>query len=162
MGKIEVSQKDSIPGIPLPKQDKAKTGYVEAIVNAGRWVVRCPDDPEGKHFGLVDFGQQHFICPGCYPDTMATAFQKREDDLFIPVPDAGKRIAAKDNAEKDSQRYTIIFPANAAAIMDTLRQRPAQAMNWHPEETVEYLEAENIAHGVSITLPDITIVEGGE
>jgi len=156
----KISQVDSIKGIPLPSQDLAFEGKVEAMINAGRWIVRCPDDPKGAHFMEVYYGQTSFVCAGCYPDLLSLTFKKRDDDHYDPVQDVGKRIKAKDDAKKDGREYEIIFPGNAEEIFGTLRQRPAQAMNWLPGETVEFLQDENVAHGVRDNQPDVSVIEG--
>jgi len=130
------------------------------MINAGRWIVRCPDDPKGSHFAEVEFGQDKFICPGCYPDMLSVKHKKRDDDFYDIVQDVDKRVKAKDDAKKDGREYVIIFPDNASEIMDALRQRPAVAMNWLPGETTEFLQEENAAHAVSDTKPDVSIVEG--
>ena len=155
-----IDQVDRIPGVPLQSQDLASAGQVEAMVNAGRWIVRCPDDPKGSHFAEVEFGQDKFICPGCYPDLIAITFEKRPDEFYNPVQDTEKRKKSKADAEDDQRCYDIIFPELAADIIDALRQRPAVAMNWLPGETVEALIEENAAHAVSDTKPGVSIVEG--
>jgi hypothetical protein len=155
-----VDQIDSRPGIPLPLQDLAYDGKVEAMINAGRWIVRCPDDPKGIHCAEVEFGQVSFTCPGCYPDMLSVKHKKRDDDFYDIVQDVDKRVKAKDDAKKDGREYVIIFPDNASEIMDALRQRPAVAMNWLPGETTEFLQEENAAHAVSDTKPDVSIIEG--
>ena len=44
----------------------------------------------------------------------------------------------------------IQMPQNAAAIEATLLQRPMQHRFWFPRETVQMLQAENVAHGVAV------------
>ena len=154
-------QRDDIPGMPLPDPDLTRQGIVEAMYNGGRWIVRCPDDPQGRHFVEVKKDQQDFICTGCYPDLRAAAFKRRDDDLFIPVPDDALRQAATDQAIADGRQYIILFPDNVTEIEDVLLQRPTEAMNWLPGETMDFLLEENAEHGVSANLPDVT-VSGGE
>lgn len=56
---------------------------------------------------------------------------------------------------------SITFPDNWREIVEVLRPRPVENMNWMPGETLEDLRAENFAHGVGPTLPDVSIVKGG-
>jgi hypothetical protein len=55
----------------------------------------------------------------------------------------------------------IIFPDNWHEIVEALRQRPVENMNWQPGETLADLKRENIEHAVGATLPDVTITKGG-
>jgi hypothetical protein len=150
----------SIPEIPLPDQSLADQNIVQAMINCGRWVVRCPDDPRGLHVAEVTEDQATFICPGCYPDTRALAFVQGEDGLFRPTPDIATRQVAIDQATADGCVYAIQFPDNAADIWDALRQRPTANMNWLPDETLDFLLQENTDHGVGDIQPDVSVSGG--
>jgi hypothetical protein len=156
-----VVQRDDVIGIPLPDPDLTRQGIVEAMLNSGRWVVRCPDDPKGRHFGKVELGDTDFVCPICYPDMLATALKPLRDDLLMIVPDTIARQAAHDAADADGKVYSILFPEDPQTILDKVEQRPTEAMNWLPGETMDFLDAENIEHGIVPPAPQVT-VSGGE
>ena len=148
-------------GLPYADQDLANNGAVTAILNHGRWIVICPDDPMGLHAGVVNpDAPALFVCAACYPDIRAKAFQKGADDLFRPVDDAPKQQAALDRAKIEGHCYTIVFPDNLREIMDAVRYRPTANMNWQPGETLEFLQAENAAHSVGPTLPQVSNAGG--
>ena len=156
----QVVQQIGIPDIPAADQDLASQGSVQAILNSGRWIVMCPDDPNGMHAAVVDPANPIFICPGCYPDLRATAFQQGDDGLFRPVPDQPKRDAAQAQAAADGHSYMVVFPDNMADIMDAVRQRPVEAMNWLPSESLDFLQQENAEHNIGATQPDTTVSGG--
>ena len=127
---------------------------VKAFLNHGRWLVECPEDR--KHYNEVSSGQVDFICLGCYPDLRSVLYRQRTDGLLEPVPDEAKREITK----REAKHHEIIFPRDIPAIMELLRQRNVSEMNWLPGETLADLKAENTAHGVGSTVPDVSIIEG--
>jgi hypothetical protein len=134
---------------------------VNAVLNHGRWIAYCPDDPMHMHAGQVNPDDpKDFVCKACFPDMMAKAFQKGADDLFRPVEDTMKVQAARDNAAAQGRSYTVIFPDNLRAIMDAVRYRPTENMNWMPGETLEFLQKENDEHGVGPQLAQVSVVGG--
>jgi hypothetical protein len=134
------------------------------MLNAGRWIVMCPDDPSGTHAMQVNpDSDTTVICAGCYPDIRATAMQQGDDGLFRPVPDVAKQQAAQDQAAADGHVYTINYPDNMQDILAAVQYRPTQNMNWLPGESLDFMKAENAFHGVTgPTLPQISVVPGGE
>jgi hypothetical protein len=157
----QVASIQGMAGIPFVDQDLANNGAVTAILNHGRWIVMCPDDPMGMHAMVVDPNKSIlFVCASCYPDVRAKAFQKGEDELFRAVDDKPKQQAARDQAALEGRAYKIIFPDNVDEIIDAVRYRPTINMNWIPGETLEFLRAENIAHNVGPTLPQVSKVGG--
>jgi hypothetical protein len=157
-----VTQFDLLPGIPLPDQDQVAQGFVTAFLNAGRWVVRCPDDPDGLHSVEVHPGDATFVCAACYPGMRKSVFKMRADGYFDSVPDAFAQAEAFSQATADGHTYVILFPDNADEILAVVRQRPTANMNWLPGEDIDFLMAENVANGVSANQPNVTVVNGGE
>jgi hypothetical protein len=56
----------------------------------------------------------------------------------------------------------VVFPDNMADIMDAVRQRPVEAMNWLPSENLDFLQQENAEHNIGATQPDTTVSGGGQ
>jgi hypothetical protein len=154
-------------GIPAASQSLANQGTVQAILNCGRWIVMCPDDPEGLHAGEVDPDNDTiFICAGCYPDMNAKAFLPFVQDgktLYRPVDDLVLQQAAADQAAADGNVYTIQFPTDPAVsdIMAAVQMRPTANMNWVPGETLDDLNQENIDNGIGVQQAQQT-VSGGD
>jgi hypothetical protein len=153
-----------IQDIPAADQNLANQGIVQAFLNCGRWIIMCPDDPQGLHAGQVDPDTDTiFICAGCYPDIIAKAFTPGDDGFFRPVDDPVKQQAAADQAAADGNAYTIQFPDDPAVsdIMAAVQYRPTANMNWVPGETLDDLNQENLDHNISAQQPQTT-VSGGD
>jgi hypothetical protein len=152
------------PAIEAPAVVPEKPKTANAILNHGRWVVPCPDHPDIKgHARLVDPETDTvFVCGVCFPDTQAIAFKMGPDELFRPVPDTTKRMAAFQEAAASGRAYPIVYPDNPRQIVEMLRQRPVQNMNWHPGESLELLASENREHAVDANGPQISIVKAGK
>jgi hypothetical protein len=93
---------------------------IEAEVNHGRWVARCPFCPSAQ---VVTPADPRFLCAGA--DGCA-------------------------NAPAEGAFVRVVFPAPAelAAIEALLAVRPAEARNWTRAESVDDLKKENKAHGM--------------
>lgn len=92
---------------------------VNAVVNAGRWIVRCPS-PRCGGSTIVPTACDRYFCTNCLNATHANRW------LHVAWPDADE----------------------LAAIERVLMQRPVPATrNWDPPETVAVLEAQNLAAG---------------
>jgi hypothetical protein len=157
----QINPNGGIPDVPAADQDLAAQGVVQAMLNGGRWVVLCPDDPQGQHAGQVDPDTDTvFICPACYPDIRAKAFQQGDDGLFRPVDDPVKQQAASDQASADGHVYTIQWPDNIADILTAVQMRPTANMNWLPTETLDDLNQDNADHGIGAMQPQVTVSGG--
>jgi hypothetical protein len=125
-----------------------------AYVNHGQWLADCPTC--GSPIRVDPLKPDQAICGACHPQLFATKQVEvpvTVEDLkieptatrsFRSIPDGEVRRKAYDVAEK----HKIVFPENWQEIIDTLRSRRTQYMNWLPGETVDVLIAENIEHGV--------------
>ena len=120
---------------------------VYAELNFGRWIVRCPDFPVSHATEVNPNSDTTYTCGACYLDRDGSA--KR-------YPDA----SAQARAAKDNKVYTIVYPGNLPALVDALRYRSTQNMNWIPGESLGYLQADNIAHSAGPEVLQTTTVQG--
>jgi hypothetical protein len=137
---------------------------VMARLNHGRWIVDCPDfpGPTSGHAHEVDTGVATFACSKCYPGLRANAVRLVEKGpsagLHRVVPDPELRQEAFTKATGDDKVYKIIWPDDPKDILDILRYRRIENMNWEPGETLDFLKAENKQHGVGPTTPQVSVV----
>ena len=100
-------------------------GTVKAVLNHGRWIVRCPNKPIGCGGAFfASFSEPVFLCADCH------------------------------SPENGGKWYAVEFPANHAGIEAVLLKRPAvlaesaSNRNWEPGEKIADLRRENTEHGV--------------
>jgi len=100
-------------------------GTLKAVVNHGRWLVRCPNKPIGCSGAMfASFAEPVFLCANCF------------------------------SPENGGKWYAVEFPANHAGIEAVLLKRPAvlaesaSNRNWGPGEKIADLRRENTEHGV--------------
>jgi hypothetical protein len=122
-----------------------KTVYAE--INQGRWIIHCPDFPDAHATEVNPNSDKTYICGACYQD---------KDGSARRYPDA----SAQARASKSDKVYSITYPADIPAILDALRYRPTPNMNWTPGESIQYLQADNIAHGIGVETTQATTVKG--
>lgn len=140
---------------PFPDPDD-RQGTVNAFVDHGRWIVRCPhievlppDGPEVDGItgeSLVDTVQ----CPGA-------VFVTETDPFFI--------CTVCGNVDNNGKAYGVTWPANKIGIENVLLHRPVDVVqpaafpwenrwrNWLPSETLDDLRQENIARGSPVNGP---------
>lgn len=102
-------------------------GTVKAVVNHGRWIVRCPNKPIGCGGAMyASLAEPVFLCADCF------------------------------SPENGGKWYAVAFPANRVGIEAVLLKRPAvlaesaSNRNWEPSEGVADLRRENTEHGVGV------------
>lgn len=133
---------------------------IEAIYNAGRWMVYCPiHGPDGAVLA-VDYHSQEpglghsrhwtvnneYICPVCYPGSLAelTVIKPGKQMVLDKSPDRSARRTARLTAEQDGAVYQVTFPAQREQIEAVLAERPRLMRNWDgPHEDLDFLESEN-------------------
>lgn len=112
-----------------------------AYINHGRWLVDCP----ACGAPVLINPPEPALCGHCRPDAFAIMFVKRPGkEVYDPIPDQERRTEAK---RLSSFKYEL--PKDWKKIFETLRNRPADKMNWLPGETLKDLKAENARHGIS-------------
>jgi hypothetical protein len=92
---------------------------IQACVNAGRWIVRCPDCP-GAAFVWIE--QPLYFCASCFNGAVGNRWRPV---LLLPV-----------------EQRTAIERA-------LLKRPLPQNRNWEPWETLEMLERDNEQHGAA-------------
>lgn len=132
-----------------------------ARFNNGRWLAHCPDCAR-KGMTIAEPVQpgEDFICPIESPGLLATI------PIMTPLTEREKAVAhkhgvqtafrvralpdedARAKARESAVRYRVIWPKEKKKIEDLLRMRPVAAMNWEPGETLDFIRAENAAHGM--------------
>ena len=118
---------------------------VYARLNWGNWIADCPIHGEGIA-EQVRPGEP-FICSRCHPGIHAQ-MPVRFQGHVIQVPDVAGRAYAFQQAEWAGHLYEVVFPKNMPKIMERVRPRKLQHMNWRPGMTLKDLERENQEHGV--------------
>jgi len=120
-----------------------KRKQINAFMNHGRWIFYCPRCGVG-----LPANEDGVVCPSDWPGINAMAFQQIENGLLRPVHDMAKINETRMQAEERGELYFPVFPAQRSEIEEILRMRPSAAnMNWIPEETLEILRDQNVAHG---------------
>jgi len=107
----------------------------------GLWAAPMPFDPAAPTSGepiFVYANQGRWIaeCPDCRGAQMACA-----TDLRFMCHCCG-------NIGNSGHWRPLMWPRNVARIEKILHYRPLYNQNWVPGETVTYLVAENLEHGV--------------
>ena len=129
---------------------------VQAIYNAGRWIVYCPKHGREASAVLADekhnseFAEQskhvmneEYICPVCYPGIIARMTVVRNGRIET-IPDRSARRSARLMAEKDGKIYKVVFPDEREEIEQILSSRAHLRRNWDgPHETLDFLRREN-------------------
>lgn len=123
--------------------DKLK---VYARLNWGNWIADCPIHGEGVAEG-VEPGKD-FICSRCHPGIHASMRMRFKGQL-VNVPDLAARGLALKEAERAGHVYEVVFPDDMKQILEAVRPRKVQHMNWRPRMTIADLEHENEEHGVN-------------
>lgn len=100
-----------------PKPPREKDPHALAVVNHGRWIVRCPHCPGAQ---MADPEDRRFFCIDC---------------LMAAVK--GRWAVVDWPAE-------VITPAIEEAL---LQRPTMTTRNWEPGEDISYLVAENVMHG---------------
>lgn len=98
----------------------------DVFYNWGRWKVQCPS-PDCLGVEEVRPGKRLAVCT-CRDPQMGGG-------ICTHGPVCGTLIR-------------LAWPENPREIEDACVGRPVQNRNWHPGETLEDLEAENLIHGV--------------
>ena len=160
---LEARQADA-----FPNPDDVQ-GTVNAFVDHGRWIVRCPmtwietvvEDAGKTIYGIDDDGVEHvqdaswshevtIQCPGA-------VFVTETDPFFI--------CTVCGNVENNGKAYGVTWPANKIGIENVLLHRPVDVTNpaafpwenrwrnWLPTETLGDLRDENIARGYPVNGP---------
>lgn len=128
---------------------------LEAIYNAGRWMVYCPrhgkdgavlalnyhkDDPAQSAYWTEG---NEYICPVCYPGSVAT-LQVLKGRQIVKIADRSSRATARLLARAKGEIYTVTFPEHKDEIEKVLSVRPKMKQNWDGRhETLQFLEQEN-------------------
>jgi hypothetical protein len=128
---------------------------IEAIYNAGRWMVYCPiHGNQGAVLALdyhvIDPTQSRFwtagglyICPVCYPKVTAQ-MQIVRNGRIETVPDISARKTARLLAQAKDEIYQVMFPKNREKIEQVLSERLRLMQNWDgAHETLKFLQEEN-------------------
>ena len=104
---------------------------VKAFLNYGRWLARCPK----HHGGVMDVDPEkaEFICPVCYPGSIAILPVKRGIG-FEYIPDASARRTAEMQARENNDIYTVVFPKSLPKFMKQFAKKQTSEINWTPEE----------------------------
>jgi len=129
-------KKDSI----IAKIFSANENVVHARLNWGKWIADCPVHGEGIA-ELVTPGQD-FICSRCYPDIHAE-IKVQNGRGQLRIPDFAMRATARQRAQDEGHLYKVVFPKNMEKILEVVRIRPLQNMNWIPGMTLDDLRREN-------------------
>ena len=114
-----------------------------AYINHGRYMVDCPKCGNAH---VVERSADTLVCPACWTGLRAQKFITDSYGALISVPHVELIFETRQQAQAAGDEYLIEYPP--AEIMDVLRVRPIQNMNWVPGETIEDLHAENVAHGL--------------
>lgn len=119
---------------------------VQAYLNAGRWLVDCPK--HGRNGAMeVTLTDTEYIAPCCYPGVIAQ-YTGVVKGRIANVPDISRRATARNLARSNGEIHEIVFPEDAATILETVGLRMVQNQNWVPGESVDFLLEENLANGV--------------
>lgn len=109
----------------LPPAITEVRGELKAVVNHGRWIVRCPNRSIGCGGAMfASLAERVFLCADCF------------------------------SPENEGHWYKVTFPANRAAIEAVLTRRPAvlsdsaSNRNWEATESIADLRRENTEHAV--------------
>ena len=136
-----------------------KQKEIEAVYNAGRWMVYClihgkdgavlaldyhKDDPTQSKLWAVD---GEYICPVCYPGIVAEMVVV-QDKKVKRIPDRSAQATARLLARTNDHIYKVTFPEgkklNRDLIEKVLENRPVLKRNWDGRhETIAFLEREN-------------------
>lgn len=108
-------------GLPRPVEEVA--GAVEAFVNDGRWLVRCPSCPTYEYASVKD---PVFMCCGCGN-----------------YANGGRYYAVVFPAEREEVERLLLRRSPGPA-----RGTSSSDRNFAPGETLEDLRAQNVALGV--------------
>jgi hypothetical protein len=122
---------------------------IKAEMNHGRWIVRCPKSPTTHAVQVFPGHDFTFVCGECYHNLNGSATR---------IPDS----TAFSTANAAGNVHTIVWPDNLMEIEQALNYRLIENSNWLPGETVEYLQNDNVIHGVGPTLPQVSIANGGK
>lgn len=117
-----------------------------AWINHGRWIANCPSC--GQPAQVEPSADAHLFCRLCYPETYAVHFVPNAYGGFDPVPNDALRREYRAKMLADNIAPQVIYPDNRREIMEILRPRPLENMNWELHETADDLRAENIEHGI--------------
>jgi len=133
------------------KPKKVKAFYNH---NCG-WAWACPVHDKRKYDGTFTpikavkaVQGQLGVCDECYPDILGGSMVEVRPGVFVPGVDVNKREAALAQAILDNRAYHIVFPRDKNKIMEALRLRDRENMNWIPGESLQDILDENKAHGV--------------
>lgn len=116
-----------VVGVGLDNGIRSVMKKVKAFLNYGRWLARCP-----KHNGGVadvDPERAEFICPVCYPQSIAVIPVKRGIG-FEYIPDHSARRTAEMQARAKNDIYTVVFPKDIKKFMKRFAKKQLSEMNW--------------------------------
>lgn len=119
---------------------------VKARLNWGRWLVDCPKG-DGGALEVIPGQDTKFICPVCYPQSMAI-FVGVVKGRIEKVPDVSARRTGMSIAESNNEIHEIEYPANIEKILENVKRRPVQNQNWEHGETLTFLKQENKENGI--------------
>lgn len=105
---------------PMPEWNQAQ-GTIKPQVDRGRWIVICPRAEVGCGGAtMMDVEEPYYVCVEC------------------------------GSPENQGFPYQVVFPRARVKIEEVLLWRPdKRTQNWHGNESVADLQAENIEHGVN-------------
>lgn len=113
------------------------------FINHGRMMATCP---RCHNTHIIDRVQTTLICPACWNGLKA---EKLVQDLYgawVLAPHTQLIDDTVLQAREAGEEYELGLPD--PQIMNILRARPVENINWLPGETIEQLIQENIDHGL--------------
>lgn len=115
--------------IATPQGEAPDAMPVHAYVNNGRWLARCPDCPRGCELISRD------------PRPSGKPARNRRDWFWCN---------SCQNASAGNRFRPIIWPSERfiEQMLAILAPRPEVNTNWLPGETLDFLRAENMEHGL--------------
>lgn len=112
-------------------------------INHGRYIAQCPKCYSSH---VVEQAQSTLVCPACWKGLNAVKFGEDMFGALVQVPHTEMIFYTRDQAAASEEEYSLALPD--PQIMEILRPRPVENMNWEPGETIEFLQEENAAHGL--------------
>lgn len=85
---------------------------VQAFLNYGRWLVRCPEHPKSGVMQLDSQKDKTFICPVCYPGIIARLTVARGGKI-THIFDQNAQRTARKMAEQNGDVYQVEYPEEA-------------------------------------------------
>ena len=128
---------------------------LEAIYNAGRWMVYCPIHGKDGAVLAMDYHatdrtqsklwtvNNEYICPVCHP-AIAVELSSIEKGQIVKRIDRQAQATARLVARSKGEIYEVVFPSEKEEIENALKDRPQLWKNWDGKhESVKFLKEEN-------------------